>query len=328
MGFLWPAGYLEIVKALEVGDVLDYYRIDELAARGGMASVYKATDLRTGAQVALKVPLPEAESDVVFFDRFQREAEIGRELDHPGVVKVLPREKQRRVYMVMEWVEGRLLRSILHEEVTLAPDRAVRIALAICDALEYIHSQGIVHRDLKPENVMVDEDDQIKLIDFGIAGKARARRLTFGRLSQTIGTVDYISPEQVKGKRGDARSDIYALGVMLYEMVSGQSPFLAANPFAAMNARLVSDAIPVRQLNPSVSPELEAIISRAMARDPGERYADARELSFELTHPGQMKIVELPRKTETRSKRLLFYSALAAIPGSILGLMLYVAEHQ
>src|ERR1700733_6349560 len=185
-----------IVSPLQVGDVLDHYRIGELAARGGMASVYHATDLETGTPVAIKVPHPEAEMDVVFFERFQREAQIGRELDHPGVVRGLPKEGQSRVYMAMEWVEGRLLRQILHDEVTLAPDRAVRIALAICDALDYIHSRGIVHRDLKPENVMVDEHDQIKLIDFGIARKSGERRLTFGKLSHTLGTVDYISPEQ------------------------------------------------------------------------------------------------------------------------------------
>jgi serine/threonine protein kinase len=316
------------VKALQSGEVLDFYRIGELAAHGGMASVYKATDLRTGAHVAVKVPDPEAEMDVVFFDRFAREAEIGRELDHPGIVKVYPRDGQSKVYMAMEWVEGRSLRHILHDEGRLAPEHAVRIALSICEALEYIHAHGIVHRDLKPENVIVDHEDQIKLIDFGIAGKAGARRLTFGKLSPTLGTVDYISPEQVKGKRGDARSDIYALGAMLYEMVSGEVPFTATNPFAAMNARLVSDAVPVRELNRAVSVELDSVIRRAMARDPGQRHTSAGELSFDLTHPGLMKMPEVPRQSQPRSKKLLLYSALAAIPGSILGLMLYVAGHQ
>lgn len=315
------------MKAPTPGEVIDSYRIDELVARGGMATLFKATDLRTGTRVALKIPHPEAECDALFFDRFRREAEIGRECDHPGVIKVFPKQGEKRVYMAMEWVDGRVLRHILHEQQTIAPDRATRIAIGICDALEYIHSHGVVHRDLKPENVMVGADDQIKLIDFGIAGKTGARRLTFGRPSAMIGTVDYISPEQVKGKRGDSRSDIYALGVMLYEMVSGQSPFLSPNPFVAMNDRLVSDAIPVRQLNPSVSPELEAIIAKAMRRNPIERYASARDLSFDLLHPAQVDLAQ-PAPPKPRARRLLFYSALAAIPGSILGLMLYMAGRQ
>jgi serine/threonine protein kinase len=316
------------VSPLQAGDTLDHYRLDELVARGGMATVYRATDLLDGATVAIKVPHPEAESDVVFYDRFQREAEIGRELDHPGLVKVLPQDHPSRVYMAMEWADGRLLRQILSAENAIAPDRAVRIAMAICDALEYIHSHGITHRDLKPENIMVDSDDQIKLIDFGIAGKTGARRLTFGKLSRTLGTVDYISPEQVNGKRGDARTDIYALGAILYEMVTGQTPFAGENPFAVMNARLVSQPVPVRRLNPRVSPELEAIIAKAMERDPAYRYSSAQEFSFDLMHPAQMRVVELRRMPADRPKRLLLYSALAAIPGSILGLMLYMAGHQ
>ena len=152
--------------------------------------------------------------------------------------------------MVMEWVDGQLLRQILSEQKKLPPERAVRITLGICDALDYIHSHGVVHRDLKPENIMVDADDNIKLIDFGIAGNEGARRLTFAKLSQAMGTPDYISPEQVKGKRGDARSDIYALGVMLYEMLTGKAPFQGPNPFAIMNDRLLNNPIPPREIDP------------------------------------------------------------------------------
>jgi serine/threonine-protein kinase len=220
------------------GDQLDHYRIDSLVARSGMASIFKGADLRTGRAVAIKVPHPEMECDPVLFDRFTREEEIGKDLDHPGVMKVFGDDDRSQVYMVMEWAEGRLLREILRERRKLPAERAIRITLGICGALEYIHTHGVVHRDLKPENIMVDSDDQIKLIDFGIASLAGARRLTFAKLSQVMGTPEYIAPEQVRGKRGDARSDVYALGVMLYEMLTGETPFSGPNPFAIMNDRL------------------------------------------------------------------------------------------
>ena len=154
-----------------------------------MASIFRATDLRTGRPVAIKVPHPEMESDPVFFDRFQREEEIGKKLDHPGVMKVFADDDRSRVYMVMEWVEGRLLRQIMNEQRKLPPRARGRASrCSICDALDYIHTHGVVHRDLKPENIMVDDHDNIKLIDFGIAGNAGSRRLTFAKLSQTMGT--------------------------------------------------------------------------------------------------------------------------------------------
>ena len=193
----------------------------------------------TARQVAIKVPHAEMEADPVLLERFKREEEIGQLLDHPGVVKTYNSEERSRVYMVIEWVDGRLLRTILNEEKKLPIERAVKIALGICDALDYMHKHGVVHRDLKPENVMVDEDDHIKLIDFGIAMKEDARRLTFVNLSATLGTPDYISPEQVKGQRGDQRSDIYALGIMLYEMLTGRVPFVGPNPLAVMNERVL-----------------------------------------------------------------------------------------
>ena len=212
------------MSSLHPGDQLDHYRIERLVARSGMASIFRGTDTRTGRAVAIKVPHPEMEGDPLFFDRFQREEEIGKKLDHPGVVKVLNGEERSRRYMVLEWVDGKLLRELLNEEKKLPPERAIKIALGLCKALDYIHSQGVVHRDLKPENIMVDAEDRIKLIDFGIAANAGSRRLTFAKLTEAMGTPDYISPEQVKGKRGDARSDIYALGVMLYELLVGSPP--------------------------------------------------------------------------------------------------------
>jgi serine/threonine-protein kinase len=317
---------------LHPGDQLDHYRIDSLAARSGMASIFRATDLLTGRQVAIKVPHPEMESDPVFFERFHREEEIGKNMDHPGVMKVMPDDGHSQVYMVMEWVEGRLLRQILTEQGKLPVERAVRIALGICDALDYIHNHGVVHRDLKPENIMIDAEDRIKLIDFGIAARAGARRLTFAKISQLMGTPDYISPEQVKGKRGDARSDLYSLGVMLYEMLTGKVPFSGPNPFAIMNDRLLNNPVPPREVNPELSPQLQEIIYRALERDPKNRYASAREFAWDLEHQDQVGVADRPelrdwrRRRSSWPRRILFYAMLAMIPVVIFALLLFVAR--
>ncbi|MEO7145069.1 MAG: serine/threonine-protein kinase [Bryobacteraceae bacterium] len=320
------------MKPLNVGDRLDHYRIDAVVARSGMASIFRATDLNTGVQVAIKVPHPEIECDPVLFERFQREEEIGKRLDHPGVMKVIAEEGRSRVYMVMEWVEGRLLRQVLNEQHKLPVLRAVQITLDICDALDYIHTHGVVHRDLKPENIMIDADDRIKLIDFGIAGSAGMRRLTFAKLTETMGTPEYISPEQVKGKRGDARSDVYALGIMFYEMLTGRTPFSGPNPFAVMNERLLNHPIPPRELEPSISPELQEIIYRALERDPRNRYASAAEFAADLEHPDQVGVTDRAelhdwkRRREPWTRKILFYAMLALIPVVIFGLLLFVSK--
>jgi serine/threonine-protein kinase len=323
---------VEPMTKLEAGDTLDHYRLDKLVARSGMSTLYKATDLKDGKQVAIKVPHDELETDPVLMERFKREAEIGRELDHPGVVKTFEPEQRSRNYMVIEWVEGRLLRSILNEEPRLSIDRAVNLTRAICYALDYMHKHGVVHRDLKPENIMVDEQDHIKLIDFGIAMKEAARRLTYAGPSPLLGTPDYISPEQVKGQRGDQRSDIYALGIMLYEMLTGQTPYSGPNPLAVMNERLLADPMPARKLRPEITPQLQEILNRALEREPRHRYATASEMAWELEHQEQVGVDDDEhRKISTGlrlpgARKMLLYAGLALVPIAIFVLMLLMAR--
>jgi eukaryotic-like serine/threonine-protein kinase len=323
------------MRSAQAGSQLDHYVVEDLLARSNTASIFRGADLRTGHQVAIKIPHPEVEGDLLFYERFLREQEIGERLDHPAIVKAFKKDDQRsQMYLVMELVEGQLLRQVLNEQGKLPVERSVRIALAICEALEYIHSQGVVHRDLKPENVIIDAEDRIKLIDFGIASQAGARRLTFGKLSQVMGTPDYISPEQVKGKRGDARTDIYALGVMLYEMLTGETPFAGNNPFVSMHNRLVNDPVPPREIDPSITPELQEIIYRALERNPKSRYSSAREFVNDLLHQDRVGVADRPelrnwqRQRTPSTRTVVLYGMLAMIPLVIFGLLFFVARHQ
>ncbi|HEY4361564.1 MAG TPA: serine/threonine-protein kinase [Bryobacteraceae bacterium] len=319
---------------VRVSDTLDHYRIESVVARSGMASIFKATDLNDGKTVAVKVPHPEMEAEPVLFDRFKREAEIGMMLNHPAVMKVYDYHQGDHVYMVMEWVEGTLLRHILRSGGPLSEERAIRLTTNILGALEHIHSRGVAHRDLKPENIMVDDDDNVKLIDFGIASKSDARRLTFGKLSQVMGTPDYISPEQVKGKRGDGRSDIYSTGIMLYEMLTGKVPFTGENPFAIMNERVLNNPVPPRAVNPQISPEMQEVIYRALEREPTNRYKTAEEFAWDLQHLDQVgvsdnreELTNWKKRRDPWARKIAFYIAMALIPVVVLGLLFWVAKH-
>ncbi len=322
---------MSFFDALEAGSKIDSYRIDAPVARSGMATIYRATDVRDNRTVALKIPHPDMEADPIFFDRFKREGAIGERLRHPNVMQVFGGEKRSRTYMVMEWCEGRLLRKIL-DEGRMSQDRAMRIAVEVLKALDYIHANGVVHRDLKPENIMVDDNDHIKLIDFGIASDSASRRLTYANFTAALGTPNYIAPEQVKGKRGDGRTDIYSMGVILYEMLSGKLPFSGPTPLAAMNDRLLNHPVPPRVADPSISSQLQEILYRALERDPKNRYAHAQNFLHDLQNPDQVgvedraELRDWQKRKSQLSRKILYYCGLALIPVAILLLMILIAH--
>lgn len=322
---------MSFFDGLEAGALLDWYRIEAPVARSGMASIYRATDTRDNRVVALKIPHPDLEADPILFDRFQREEGIGQRLNHPGVMRVFGPEPRTRLYMVMEWCGGRLLRAIL-DEGRMPQDRALRIAVKVLEALHYIHENGVVHRDLKPENIMIDAEDNIKLIDFGIAGDAAARRLTYANLTAALGSPNYISPEQARGKRGDARTDIYAMGIILYEMLTGKVPFTGSSPMDVINDRILNYPVPPTVIDPSITPQLQEVIYRALERDPRNRYAKAAEFARDLQHLDQVGVADRPELRDWKKRKahlprkIAYYGALALIPVAILLIMILIAH--
>ena len=266
------------------GDRIDHFEIEELLGQGAYAETYRAKDTETGTVVVLKSPNPLLFADPGLHQRYQRETAIARHLDHPGVQRSLDRGASRtEPYLVLEYVDGVNLRKRMRSfDGPIPVTTALRWGTELAETLRYLHDEGITHRDLKPENVLVAADGHLKVADFGTALLEGARRLTWRHLSESLGTPDYMSPEQIQGNRGDARSDIYAWGVLMYELLTGRVPFGGDNWLAAMAGHLRNDPVPIRTLRPEVTPALEAVVLRAMRRYPERRYQSADGLLADL----------------------------------------------
>jgi serine/threonine protein kinase len=269
------------------GQTLDerFLLLEEIG-RGGMSTIFKARDLQNGDRpVVVKVPLPMFSSGLGAWSMFQREEEIGRRLDHPLVLKFLPlAPDRRRSYLVTEYVPGGTLGDLLKARRPLPEPEAISIARQVCAALEHLHESGFVHYDLKPANVMLCPDGTVRLIDFGLAHAVETARFTLSGAPPAMGTSDYVAPEQIRRKRGRKSVDIYGLGAMLYEMLTGRAPFPGDDPFKIASLRTLGDPPAPRALNPGLSPQIEEVVLRALRRDPAERTPSATALRTDLEH--------------------------------------------
>jgi len=314
---------------LQADQVLDgRFQIIDCISKSGMASIYRAVDLKTGQAVALKVPYMQFESDPNFYTRFQREEEIGKKLNHPYILHIIAPDdlEKSRPYLVMEFLQGQTLGQLMKSIRPMPEGDALKIGSRICDALQYLHENNVIHRDLKPDNIMICDDGSIRIMDFGIAKMEGARRLTFGRFQPAMGTPDYMAPEQVKGQRGDARTDIYSMGAILYEMLTGTPPFEGSNPLVIMNSRLTGDPIAPRKKNPDLSAGAEEIILHAMSRKPDDRYTSAAEMRRELDYPFEVQItgraerLQMPSPTKASVRRWVPYIVPAVL---LLGFVIW-----
>lgn len=264
---------------LEEGQQIGHYAVVRKLGQGGMSNVYLARDADEDRDVVLKFPHEEIMGDVATHERFSREVKIGHLLTHPNIQQLYSLAAVNHAeFLVLEYIPGRNLRDFLRDHGPFDYAEAVSLSLQLAHALAYAHENQVAHRDLKPENVIVAEDGTAKVMDFGIASMQGARRVTWGPLSSQVGTPDYMAPEQIQGGRGDSRTDIYALGMILYEMIAGRLPYDGDNALAVMNQHVTAKAPPLHFYRPDVPPALEEIVMKAIRRTPADRWPTMNSL--------------------------------------------------
>src|SRR5215467_842195 len=267
------------------GQRVDHYEIIRLLGRGGASTVYLAQDRSVLQQVILKFPHDDIIGGAAIFARYKREAEIGKRLRHPAIVRHLNRGEQRSTeYLVLEYLRGQTLRALMKKSApSLLPlSEVLRIISQVCETLVYVHKQGVIHCDIKPENIMLLETGEIKLLDFGIALLKGERRRRWRRDASLIGTPDYMAPERLWGEPGSEQSDIYAVGVVLYELLCGRTPFEEHDGFELITRHISHDPPGILEFNPALPPALATVVMRTVRRDPGRRYASMQDLLHDL----------------------------------------------
>ncbi|MCX2929246.1 Stk1 family PASTA domain-containing Ser/Thr kinase [Mycobacterium sp. CVI_P3] len=280
--------------------ISDRYELGEILGFGGMSEVHLARDTRLHRDVAVKVLRADLARDPSFYLRFRREAQNAAALNHPAIVAVYDTGEAETTngplpYIVMEYVDGVTLRDIVHTDGPIPPRRAIEIIADACQALNFSHQHGIIHRDVKPANIMISKTGAVKVMDFGIA---RAIADTGNSVTQTaavIGTAQYLSPEQARGEPVDARSDVYSLGCVLYEILTGEPPFIGDSPVAVAYQHVREDPVPPSQKHPGVSPELDAVVLKALAKNPDNRYQTAAEMRTDLVRVHNGEAPEAPK---------------------------------
>ncbi|MFH9765664.1 Stk1 family PASTA domain-containing Ser/Thr kinase [Streptomyces microflavus] len=263
------------------------YELGSVLGRGGMAEVYLAHDTRLGRTVAVKTLRADLARDPSFQARFRREAQSAASLNHPAIVAVYDTGEDyvdgvSIPYIVMEYVDGSTLRELLHSGRRLLPERTLEMTVGILQALEYSHRAQIVHRDIKPANVMLTRNGQVKVMDFGIARAMGDSGMTMTQTAAVIGTAQYLSPEQAKGEQVDARSDLYSTGCLLYELLAVRPPFVGDSPVAVAYQHVREEPQPPSNFDPEITPEMDAIVLKALTKDPDYRYQSADEMRADI----------------------------------------------